>query len=123
MASTVPSSFSTVNGRSGQNEKEQVFNSHQVPSEPKKQEATAITANVANKASTFEWQKYSWYKKNLRIPVYLLLSLPKFACNKTETGSFTDPVNYLPSLNSKTNGFHHPIETPKPAIFLDCGTS
>ena len=30
--------------------------SDQFPSEPEKQEATAVAANVANIASTFEWQ-------------------------------------------------------------------
>ena len=32
-----------------------------------KQKATAVTANVANMASNFEWQKYSSYEKLLRI--------------------------------------------------------
>ena len=38
------------------------FNSDLVPSDPEKQEATAITAIVANKASTFVWQTYSSWR-------------------------------------------------------------
>ena len=89
------------------------LNSHQVPSEPGKQEARAITPNVAHNASTFAWHKYSLYKKLLRIVAYMLRSFPKCACNWTKTASVTDPAEYVPSLNRKT-GLHRQIETSKP---------
>ena len=62
-----------------ENLKRDKFKSSQVPPEHKKQAATAITTNVANNASIFEWQKYSSYEKLLRIIAYLLRLLPKFA--------------------------------------------
>ena len=77
------------------------LNSHQVPSEPGKQEARAITPNVAHNASTFAWHKYSLYEKLLRIVAYMLRSFPKCACNWTKTASITDPAEYVPSLNRK----------------------
>ena len=76
--------------------------SDQVPSEPEKK-ATAITANVANIASTFEWQMYSTYEKILRFIAYMLRSMPKFACNWTKAGTITDPAE---------------LEVAQPKLFL-----
>ena len=66
--------------------------SDQLPSEPEKQGATAIIANIANIASTFEWQKYSSYEKLLRIIAYMLRLKPKFACNGSKTESIFVPA-------------------------------
>ena len=66
--------------------------SDQVPSEHEKQEATAITRNVANIAWTFEWQKHSSYEEFMRTVAYMLRLMPKFACNRTKIGSITDPA-------------------------------
>ena len=66
--------------------------SEQVPSEPEKQEATAITAKVANIASTFEWRKYSSCEKLVRIGAYMLRLKPKSACNGTEAELIIGPA-------------------------------
>ena len=68
------------------------YSSDLIPSEPEKQDATEITAIVANNATSFVWQKFNSYEKLLRIVVYMLRSLAKFAYIWTETGSNTDPA-------------------------------
>ena len=67
------------------------FISDQAPSEPEKQKTTAITGIVGDKASTFEWHRYSLYSK-LRSVAYMSLSLLKFACSWTQNESITGPV-------------------------------
>ena len=85
--------------------KKNTFNSDLVQSEPETQEATGITAIVANIAPIFVWQNNSLYEKILRLGAYMLLSFPKSALNWTKTGSETDPAEYVPSLNRKTKWF------------------
>ena len=58
----------------------------------RKQEATAVTATVAENESTFQWQMYSSYEKLLRIVAYMLRLLPKSDCNRTKTGFVDDPA-------------------------------
>ena len=82
----------TVNERFAKSKKNK-FKSDQKPSENEKQEATAITANVANMASTFESKIYSLYEKLLRIVAYMLRSTPNFPCNRTKSGS-----NFAPAV-------------------------
>ena len=65
---------------------------HEVNTKPVYQEATANTASVSSNVLTLEWQKYSSYEKLLRIVAYILRILPKFSCNRTKTGSITNPV-------------------------------
>ena len=65
---------------------------HEVNTKPVYQEATANTASVSSNVLILEWQKYSSYEKLLRIVAYMLRILPKFSCNRTKTGSITNPV-------------------------------
>ena len=67
---------------------------NKIPTEPKYQETTAITAKLVSYALTLEWQKYSSYENFLRLLAYILRLLPKFSGNRTKTGSITDPAEF-----------------------------
>ena len=57
------------------------------------EETTIFTAHVTIDASTFEWQKFSYYKNLnlLCIVAYMLRILAKFRVNRTNIGSITVP--------------------------------
>ena len=61
--------------------------------ETKDYQCTTISASVTEIATaTFDWQKYSSYKKFLRIVVYMLRFFPKNESKRTDTRFITDPA-------------------------------
>ena len=57
-------------------------------------EMTTLTAHVITDASVFDWQK-NCYKKRLRFVEHIIRVLPKFSGNPTNSGSLTDPDDFL----------------------------